>query len=157
MPEPAEKGLALLTAVAAALVISVTAALVLSLSFKRLQLTAFRSDRAVALAAGEAGLQYSFIRLDNDPGFRAAVRNRTVVAGTPTAYVISCDPAVANPNQFVAGLHSGPAHAQGAVGTGGKHVTVRLTFFRPGVDAPPSGTPARPYQVVAETLYGTGA
>ncbi len=69
-----ERGIALPTAIVAALVVSITALVVLNLTMRRFELSAFRSDHARSLIASESGFQYAFARLDLDPAFDIAVR-----------------------------------------------------------------------------------
>ena len=138
-----ERGLALVTAIAAAVVISITAAVVLNLTFQRFELSVFRTDHAVAVASSEAGLQYVFARMEREPAFRTAVQNKTINAGTPTPYVVTCHAAAA-PNED---------EVDDALHMGNKHVTVEITFFRPQ-DNPPD--PNRPYQVEGRADFGTG-
>lgn len=69
-----QRGVALATAIVAALVISLTALVVLNLTMKRFELSAFRSDHAISAVSCEAGFQYAFARLDADPVFDNAVR-----------------------------------------------------------------------------------
>ena len=61
-----QKGIAMVTAIILALVVSATAAVVLSLTFRRFELSAFRTDHTVAQASDEAGFQYAFARMDKD-------------------------------------------------------------------------------------------
>ncbi len=135
-----QRGIALATAIVAALVVSITALVVLNLTMKRFELSAFRSDHTISLVSSEAGFQYAFARLDLDPVFRAAVENKTVAANTPTPYIVSSDPLVAadqtDPRLRVA-----------------KDVTLEITFLRPQ-DNPPD--PNRPYVVASRSEFGTG-
>lgn len=135
-----EEGIALATAIVAAVVISITALVILNLSMRRFEMSAFRSDHTVALVSSEAGFQYVFARLDHDPVFRTAVQDKTLVPGAPTPYIVSSDPAVTadetDPRLNV-----------------GKDVTVEITFMRLQ-DNPPD--PNRPYQVRARSEFGAG-
>ncbi len=158
-----QEGIAIVTALAAALVVSITAAVVLGLTWRRLELSAFRADHDVAVSASEAGLQYALARLDLDAAFRTRVQNKTINADAPTDYIVAChdlpnitedqilgNPPVSNANQ----LHVAMKMNQAGVYVGGKHVVVRIRFFRPGVDVPP--VPNRPYRISATTEFGTG-
>ena len=167
-----QKGVAMVTAIVLALVVSVTAALVLNLTFRRFELSAFRTDRAVAGGTAEAGFQYTFARLDRDrtytdpafpgfTGFREVVQRKRDILGAgsipagnaPAEYVITChDAAAADENQLVPAIHMGPAAA-------GKHLTIRIRFFH---NEPAAGftdtvpIANRPYRVRSFTNYGTG-
>ena len=70
-----QRGIALPTAVVAALVISIATLVVLNLTMGRFELSAFRSDHTTALISSEAGVQYAFARLEADPSFENTVRN----------------------------------------------------------------------------------
>jgi hypothetical protein len=148
-----QQGIAMVTAIVAAVVVSITAAVVLNLTFRRFEMSAFRSDHVVAAAEAEAGLQYAFARLGLDAAFRTAVQNARQGAAQ-RYYVISCrqdlepnTPGVQAPDAHVPALHMG-----------GKHVTVRIIFGGglglPAGEAPlPAG--AR-YRVRAFADFGTG-
>ncbi|MBI3333286.1 MAG: hypothetical protein HYZ93_04270 [Candidatus Omnitrophica bacterium] len=69
------EGVALMVAIVAALAVSLTAVVVLNLTFRRLELSSFRSDHLSASFAAEAGIQYAFARLDRDKPFRDRVEN----------------------------------------------------------------------------------
>ncbi|MBI3322503.1 MAG: hypothetical protein HYZ94_02365 [Candidatus Omnitrophica bacterium] len=69
-----ERGIALATAIVAALLISVTALVVLGVSMRRFELSAARSDHARAMVSSEAGLQYAFARLAKDSAFENDIR-----------------------------------------------------------------------------------
>ncbi len=150
----------MVTAIVLALIVSVTAAVVLSLTFRRFELSAFRTDHAVAAGTAEAGFQYTFARLDQDAVFRTAVQNKRTTLG-PAArpgdrsasdfaaeYVLTCDASVpaAQRDELVPALHMGAAVA-------GKHVTLRIRFFT-AADSPPFA--ARPYRVRSFSNFGTG-
>lgn len=156
-----QRGIAMVTAIVLALAVSAIAAVVLSLTFRRFELSAFRTDHAVAAGTAEAGLQYVFARLDQDQAFRNAVQaKRLAVAGgeTPVAadnaaaeFNIRChdDPALTE-DQIEPALHMG-----GPIDSAkpGKHVTLRIRFFT-DADNPPF--PARPYRVRSFSNFGTG-
>ena len=105
----------MVTAVILALVVSATAAVVLTLTLRRFELSAFRTDHAVAEASAEAGLQYAFARLDKDStstnsnfpsvqGFKKLVQAKREKMGTngvdlydeKAEYIVSChhDPGI---------------------------------------------------------------
>ena len=99
-------GVALVTAIAGALLISVSAAALVGLAWRRFELTAMRTDRAVTLAATESGLQYVFARLDADPGFRDRVRVRRETAGPPAIQHDQwLDPPHAVNGTYIVGCH----------------------------------------------------
>ncbi len=158
-----QEGIAVVTALAAAVVVSITAAVVLGLTWRRLELSAFRADHDVAVAATEAGLQYAMARLDLDAAFRTRVQNRTINANAPTDYIVTChdlpgiaedeilaDPPVSDAEQ----LHVAMKMNQAGAYVGGKHVVLRIRFFRAG-DNPPGGA-ARPFRISSTTEFGTG-
>lgn len=70
-----ERGVALPTAIVVALMVSVTAVALLNFVMARFELSAQRSDHSISRLSCEAGFQYAFTRLDNDPAFEDAVRN----------------------------------------------------------------------------------
>lgn len=159
----------MVTAILAALIVSLTAAVVLNMTFRRFELSAFRTDHAVAGLEAEAGLQFAFARLP-DPAFQAAVQLKRTALGAGAIgvndaraeYIVSCladlDPNTAGvqaPDEQVTAIHMGGARPAGTTvdGTGGKHVTVRIRFFT-NADAAPIA--ARPYRVRASANYGTG-
>ena len=161
----AEHGVAMVTAIAVAIVVSLTAATVLNLTWRRFELSASRSDRDVALAAAEVGLQYAFARLDvNDtnqlrdgignPVGPAGVSFQDRVGADADGLLISSDNAVAGLDHWEPNLHvstrmvSDPGNPQFGGYVGGKHVTVRITL-----DPTPTD-PARPF-VSAQADYGT--
>lgn len=84
-----QRGIALPTAVAAALVISITALAVLGLTMRRLDLSVFRSDHAVAMASAEAGIQCAFSALAAPTAFEAAVRAKAVNPFPDNVYLLS--------------------------------------------------------------------
>ncbi len=153
-----QKGIAMVTAIVLALVVSATAAVVLSLTFRRFELSAFRTDHAVATGSSEAGFQYSFARLDkdrnyNDPnfpgppnGFKETVQRKRFSAAPETTgvtdeigsaanaaaeYVVTCHRS-AMPTADLA-LDEQPVAQRGlhmgALTGGGKHVIVRIRFY----------------------------
>lgn len=69
-----QRGIALPTAIVAALVVSITALVVLNLTMRRFELSAFRSDHVISMVSSEAGFQYAFARLNADAAFENAVR-----------------------------------------------------------------------------------
>ena len=168
-----ERGIAMVTAMAAAVIISILAVVVLNMTFRRFELSAFRTDRAVAGAAAEAGLKYAFARLQLDttytdlnfpgpPGF-ANVVQRAGQAVPPRDYVLRCHPLTGLAvDQVVPQLHVGAKinterNPNGTPGpnygqyVGGKHVTVRIRWDPAG-----TGGAARPYIIRASADYGTG-
>lgn len=157
----------MVTAILAALIVSLTAAVVLNMTFRRFELSAFRTDHTVAGMEAEAGLQYAFARL-TDPAFQAAVQLKRTALGAGAIgvndaraeYIVSCladvDPNTAGtqaPDEQITAIHMGGTRVGAADGTGGKHVTVRIRFFT-AADAAPIA--ARPYRVRASTTFGTG-
>ena len=173
----------MVTAIVLALVVSVTAALVLNMTFRRFELSAFRTDRAVAGGTSEAGFQYVFARLARDNAFRTAVETKRLALGAgaqpannaAAEYVISChdDPAAAEDvvldpdgagNQQPPALHMGgvlDATSPGGL-RGGKHVRLRIRFFTAADIAllPPAQAAiltSRPYRVRSFSWFGTGA
>lgn len=79
-----DRGIALPTAIVAALVVSITALVVLNLTMRRFELSAFRSDHAISMVSSESGFQYAFARLAADPAFENTVR-----ADDDPPYVVS--------------------------------------------------------------------
>ena len=71
---PSERGIALATALVAAVVVSILAVVAINLTFRRFELSAFRTDHGISGHASEAGIRYAFERLRIDPAFEAAVR-----------------------------------------------------------------------------------
>ena len=150
----------MVTAIVLAIIVSVMASVVLNLTFRRFELSAFRTDHAVASGTAEAGFQYAFARLDRDAAFRAAVqakRNALGAGARPgdrsaadfaAEYVLTCDAGVpvAQRDELVPALHMGAAAA-------GKHVTLRVRFFT-AADSPQF--PTRPYRVRSFSTFGTG-
>lgn len=163
-----EQGIAMVTALMAALLVSITAAVVLNMTLRRFELSAFRTDHTVATHEAEAGLQYAFARLARDGAFRTAVQNKQS-GGRQAYYALSCNPnadvdpvtpGVQLPDEQVSALHMGGTLTPPAVdGTGGKHAVVRIIFG--GGLGLPAGEPALPpgaqYRVRATTDFGTGA
>lgn len=90
-----ERGIALPTAIAAAVVVSILAAVVLNLTFRRFELSVSRTSRAEASLAAETGLQYAFERLRSDPTFETNVR-----AKAPDFYVITSSTSLFVPVQI---------------------------------------------------------
>jgi hypothetical protein len=170
----------MVTAIVLALVVSATAAVVLNMTFRRFELSAFRTDRAVGGGTSEAGFQYAFARMDKDrtytalgaTGFREVVQARrnalgagAVPANTPLAeFVVTChDAAAADESQVVAAIHMGGIPDAGAPGgvRGGKHLTVRIRFFTAADRTllPPAQAAilaTRPYRVHSISNFGTG-
>jgi hypothetical protein len=171
----------MVTAIVLALVVSATAALVLNMTFRRFELSAFRTDRSVAGGTSEAGFQYVFARMDkdrayNDPafpappagnGFRETVQRKrnsqgagaiaaTGAANDAAEYVVTChDAAATDENQLVPAIHMGPAAT-------GKHLTTRIRFFtQADINALPNSPlktllANRPYKVRSFSNFGTG-
>lgn len=81
------EGIALMVAIVAALAVSLTAVVTLNLTFRRFELSSFRSDHLSASFAAEAGIQYAFARLDLDKPFLNRVENApsTPYTVSPTA------------------------------------------------------------------------
>lgn len=169
----------MVTAIVLALVVSVTAALVLNMTFRRFELSVFRTDRSVAGGSSEVGFQYAFARLDkdrlyNDPafpappvgnGFKETVQRKrnsrgaaaipdTGAANDAAEYVVTCHAAAAaDEDQVVEAIHMGSS--------AGKHLTVRIRFFTAAdIAALPAAQQAivtnRPYKVRSRTNFGTG-
>ncbi|GEM_PF-3485184 len=176
----------MVTAIVLALVVSAIVAVVLSLTFRRFELSAFRTDHSVAAGTAEAGFQYAFARLDkdrtyNDPafpgppnGFRETVQRKrasrgaapipaTGAANDAAEYVVTCHAdAAADENQVVPALHMGGV-PDGAGGVkGGKHLTVRIRHFTTAdVNVLPNSPlktllANRPYKVRSFATFGTG-
>ena len=141
-----QKGIAMVTAIVLALVVSATAAVVLSLTFRRFELSAFRTDHAVAMASAEAGFQYAFARLDKDPVFKAAVD-----AKAPGYYLIYCH---ANPS-FPPEYQVAPDETVQALHMGNKDMAVLIKHFT-AADPDNPLYPTRPYKVRAVAVFGTG-
>ncbi len=181
-----QKGVAMVTAIVLALVVSAMAAVVLSLTMRRFELSAFRTDHAVAAGTSEAGFQYAFARLAV-PAFRTLVDTKRTSLGPGAVpandlaaeYVISChdDPAItedqildpdgAGSLQQAPALHMGgvldatviaPPATTGGL-RGGKHVTVRIRYFTAAditAGFYPAALAARPYRVRSSSNFGTG-
>lgn len=145
-----EKGMALVTAMAAALILSLTAVVVLNMTSRRFELSAFRTDRAVAGLEAEVGLQYAFARLA-DPAFQTTVQAK-ISGGVQQFYVITSDPDLSPKDLLVPQLQVGKKVGPAGTYVGGKHVTVRIKFNPTG-----AGGASRPYEVRASTSFGTGA
>ena len=156
-----QRGMAMVTAIVLAIIVSVTAAVVLNLTFRRFELSAFRTDHSIAATSAEAGFQYAFARLDRDttytnPNYPGAVGFRAVVqAKAPAEWVVTCDSSVpvAQRDELVPALHMGGVPDGSGGVKGGKHLTVRILFLRPA-DNPPF--PNRPYRVRSVATFGTG-
>lgn len=154
MKKKNEQGMALVTAMAAALIISVLAAVVLNMTWRRFEMSAFRSDRAIAGAEAEAAMRYAFARLDLDQAF-----HDRVVAKAPKAYVITCDAGIppGQRDELIPELHQGAkVDPNGPVDpkvryVGGKHVTVKIKY-----DPTDNGGAAQPYKVSAKATFGKG-
>lgn len=168
-------------AIVLALVVSVTTALVLNMTFRRFDLSAFRTDHSVAAATSEAGLQYAFARMDKDltstipafpgvSGFRNRVQaKRNNLGAGPIAdntaaaeYVVTSDASVAA-DELVPALQMGgkvditPGSPTFGQYVGRKNVTLRIRFFNtaaPFNDVPPIAN--RPYKVRSFSNFGTG-
>lgn len=131
-------------AMAVAVILSITAAAVVNLTWRRFELSASRTDRDIALAAAETGLQYAFARLDADEDLRDAITARGKDADSKNdVYVITCDKDIPR-DELIPALHV----SANINNEGGKHVTVRIRF----VSAPPD--PTRPFRVSASADYG---
>ena len=82
------RGFALAIAVVAALLVSITAAVVLGLTYRSLYLSVFQTDHTVAFYSAEAGVQYTFARLNlNNPAtdtFLLVKTDNTTVAPAQT-------------------------------------------------------------------------
>ena len=159
-----QQGLALITAMAAAVIISLTAAVVMGVTWRRMEMSALRSDHLVSQMASEAGLQYAFARLDKDTAgaFKAAIQ-----AKGANDYIIRChdDTTITEDLPLIPALHVGakvdtapdsPSEPQ-TYGqyTGGKHVTIRIRYNAAGWGTPPD--PARPYKITASSDFATGS
>ena len=147
-----ERGIAMVTAIAMALIVSIMAAVVLNLTFRRFEMSAFRTQHAVGMAGSEAGFQYAFARLDRDQPFRTVVQGKA-----PGWYVVTCHPTASLDAQLVAqmGVPAAPDAVVPALHMGNKHVVVKIRYSRPGVDPPPRFA-GRPYEVRAGSTFGTG-
>ena len=148
-----QKGIAMVTAIVLALVVSATVAVVLSLTFRRFELSAFRTDHAVAAAASEAGLQYAFARLDKDAVFKKAVDDKPASG----YYLIYCHANTGFPPEY----QVAPDATVAALHMGNRHVAVRIRHFPDdGTAATPLDTnplwATRPYKVRAVAVFGTG-
>ena len=144
-----QRGVAMVTAIVLAVIVSAIAAGVLSLTMRRFELSAFRTDHAVAAATSEAGFQYAFARLDKDAAFKAAVD-----AKAPGYYLIYCN---ANPD-FPPEFQVAPNEVVPALHMGNKHMAVRIRHFTDAGVAPDQNPvfAARPYKVRAVAVFGTG-
>lgn len=169
----------MVTAIMLALVVSVTAAVALSLTFRRFELSAFRTDHEVAYSSSEAGLQYAFARLNIriPPTFQTLVQNKRLGVAPATTlvpadnaaaeYVVVChraamltaDLALDEQPAAQQGLHMGakvvtdPTAPTFGQYVGGKHVIVRIRFFT-AADTPPVAN--RTYRVRSSSNFGTG-
>ncbi len=165
-----ENGFALATALTAAVVVSIIALAVLNMTLRRFELSTFRTDRAIAGAEADAGLQYVFARLTLDttytnPAFPGAVGFAAVVqaasaGGAPNHYEIRCHDLPGAENQIVPQLHLGakinteraddgtPGPLFGQY-VGGKHLAIEVRFDPAG----PGGA-EQPYQIRAFAAYG---
>lgn len=161
-----ERGVAMVTAMAAALIISIMAIAVLNMTLRRFELSAFRTDRAVAGAEAEAGVRYAFAWL-LVPANQLLVQNAKANE-RQRYFALSCNPAadvdldapgVQAPDRQVPALHMGGTLTPPAVdGVGGKHVVVRI-IFGGGAGLPAGEAPLPPgaqYRVRSRTVFGTG-
>jgi len=73
-----QRGIALVTAIVAALVISLSAAVILNMTFRRFELSSQRRDRGISLAGIEGATRYIFQRCDLDAVFEARVRQAII-------------------------------------------------------------------------------
>lgn len=153
-----QEGIAMVTAIVAALIVSITASVVLNLTFRQFELSAFRSTHTVGLQQAEAGLQYAFARLPVDPALEANVRAARA-GGFQRYYYLSCNPGPGDilpdiadlqvADEQVTELHMGGTLTPPAVdGVGGRHVTVGIIFggglgLPPGEDPLPAGADYR--------------
>ena len=139
----------MVTAIVLALIVSATAAVVLSMTFRRFELSAFRTDHAVAEATAEAGFQYAFARLGKDQQFRDDVK-----AKTPGYYLIYCH---ANPNfptEFQAAPDEPPIPE---LHMGNKDLAIRIRYYTADDAGDPNPSFAtRPYKVRAVAVFGMG-
>lgn len=159
-----QSGMAMVTAIVLALIVSVTAAVVLSLTMRRFELSAMRTDRAVAGITAEAGFQYAFARLDLDAGFPALVQARRTGFAAATTPVDKDEPDA----EYIVSCHDEPDDREDQLAPeihmGDKHLRVRIRFFTPAdlTHASVQGTPletllaTRPYRVKAFSFFGTG-
>ncbi len=100
-----ERGIALVTAIVAALVISLSAVVILNMTFRRFELSSQRRDRSISLAGIEGATRYIFQRCDVDPNWRedniraGIVANRDAPGGprNNSCYVLSPLPTDPNP------------------------------------------------------------
>lgn len=161
-----QKGVAMATAIVLALIVSVLVAGVLSLTMRRFELSAFRTDHAVAAVTSEAGFQYAFARLAADDAvFGVAVRAKrnalgagAIAAGDQRAeYVVSCHD---KPEQVPPDLDDDREDLLvPEIHMGNKHVRIRIRFFNQAdIDAGfyPAALAARPYRVRSFSYFGTG-
>ena len=140
----------MVTAIVLALIVSVLAAGVLNLTMRRFELSALRTDHAVAMASAEAGFQYAFTRLANDLTFQ-----NNVDLKAPGYYLIYCH---ANPN-FPPEFQGAPDEPPiPALHVGNKHIAVRIRHFTDAGIAPDQNPSfaTRPYKVRAVAVFGTG-
>ena len=137
-------------AIVLALIVSVLAVGVLSLTMRRFELSAFRTDHAVAEAAAEAGFQYAFARLDQDQAFQNAVD-----AKAPGYYLIYCHASTNFPPEFQVAPDEPPIPA---LHMGDKHIAVRIRRFTNAGVAPDQNPSfaTQPYKVRAVAVFGTG-
>ena len=151
-----EKGIAMVTAIGLALIVSIMAAVVLNMTFRRFELSALRTQHAVAMMGSEAGFQYAFARMDRDPAFRTLVQAKA--ATTPYYYVVRChadDPSTTSddlPDLFkTADVLDGRLHM------GNKHVAVAIRYYTANNAGDPNTYYAtRPYKVRAVSVVGAG-
>ena len=152
----------MVTAIGLALIVSILAAVVLNMTFRRFELSALRTQHAVAMMGSEAGFQYAFGRLDRSTPFRTTVQNKTVNAGTPTWYVVACHPigATGTPNtlqndapELVTQMQLATTdEVVPALHVGNKHVVVKIKYYRPA-DNPRFAE--RPYEVRSGSAYAS--
>ncbi len=163
-----EKGIAMVTAIGLALIVSIMAAVVLNMTFRRFELSALRTRHAVAMMGSEAGFQYAFARMDRSPAFQTAVKNKTLIASTPTWYVVACHPigATGTPNTLQNDAPELVTQMQltttdevvPALHMGAKHVVVKIKYFRtPAADGVNDNPrfPARPWEVRSGSAYAS--
>ena len=148
-----ERGVALPTAIVAALVVSVTALVVLNLTMRRFELSAQRSDHLGSSVASEAGFQYAFARLGLDPAFDTAVRADLTGAGAIRVHVVSPQAVGTNITVPFDGAQRTFAVDEQDLGLrGDRPVHVVIDVFP---ENPPVGPPR--LRIHAYSDYGTGA
>ncbi len=148
MKRSSDRGFAMPMVIAMTVIVSLTAAIVMNLTFQRYRMSALRSSRGQAIAAGEAGLQYAYWKLQREPGFIDKVRDHLTEA--TQMYVISTRRVGKTTTQ---GFTVDEEDA--SLGVGEKDVVVVIDL-KPSVPPPSPPIPrGHPLRIRVFTDYGT--